>query len=133
VGKWLPRVTVMTTTRVKLKKLSPHFYKAMLDLDSTSATGLEPALAELVRIRASQLNGCFYCLDAHTKDARAGGETEQRLYLLSAWRDVAGLYTEKERAAAHFPDAELSQLICLIVTINAWTRIAISTRLLLVS
>ena len=143
----------MTTTRNKLKKHSPDFYKAMLDLDSASATGLEPALVELVRIRASQLNGCVYCLDMHTKDARDGGETEQRIYLLTAWRESRGVYTDKEqaalalteavtlvadghvpddvyeRAAAHFPDDELSQLIALIVTINAWTRIAISTRL----
>jgi AhpD family alkylhydroperoxidase len=143
----------MTTTRIKLKKLSPDFHKAMIALDGAAAAGLDPALAELVRIRASQLNGCAHCLDMHTKDARAGGEAEQRIYLLSAWRESPGLYTEKEqaalalteavtlvadghvpddvyeRAAAHFPDAELSQLIAQIITINAWNRIAISTRL----
>jgi AhpD family alkylhydroperoxidase len=153
MGKSLPRVGPMTTTRVKLKKLSPDFYKAMIALDSASAVGVDPPLAELVRIRASQLNGCAHCLDMHSKDARAGGETEQRLYVLSAWRESPGLYTEKEqaalalteavtlvadghvpddvyeRAAAHFPDAELSQLISLIVTINAWNRIAVTTRL----
>lgn len=143
----------MTMTRIKLKKLSPDFYKAMLTLDGAAAAGIEAPLAELVRIRASQLNGCAHCLDMHSKDARAGGETEQRIYVLSAWRESPGLYTEKEqaalalteavtllakdgvpddvyeRAAAHFPDAELSQLISLIVTINAWNRIAVSTRL----
>ncbi len=143
----------MTTTRIKLKKLSPDFYKAMIALDSAAAAGIDPPLAELVRIRASQLNGCAHCLDMHSKDARASGETEQRIYVLSAWRECPGLYTEKEqaalaltecvtllasdgvpddvyeRAAAHFPDAELSQLLSLIVTINAWNRIAVSTRL----
>lgn len=142
----------MTTTRVKLKKLSPDVYKALLALDEAAAAGLDAPLAELVRIRASQLNGCTYCLDTHTKDARAGGETEQRLYLLSAWRE-SGLFTEKEqaalalteavtllaetrvpddvyeRAAAHFTDAELSQLISQIIMINAWNRLGVTTGL----
>jgi AhpD family alkylhydroperoxidase len=142
----------MTTTRVKLKKLSPAVYQALLTLDEAAAAGLEAPLAELVRIRASQLNGCTYCLDMHTKDARAGGETEQRLYLLSSWRE-SGLFTEKEqaalalteavtllseshvpdevyeRAATHFPDAELSQLIGQIIMINAWNRLGVATGL----
>jgi len=143
----------MTTTRVRLAKLSPDFYKAMLALDDAAAAGLDKPLAELVRIRASQVNGCTYCINTHTKDARAAGETEQRLYLLSAWREAKRLYTDKEQAAlalteavtllteghvpdevyeqaaAHFPAAELSQLIGQIVMINAWNRVGVATRL----
>jgi len=143
----------MTTTRIRLSKLSPEVYKALLALDEAAAAGLDKPLAELVRVRASLLNGCTYCLDTHTKDARAGGETEQRLYLLSAWRESPRLYTEKEQAAlalteaitllsqehvpdavyeqaaVHFPDAELSQLISQIIMINAWNRLGVATRL----
>src|SRR5690606_41284316 len=80
-------------------------YQAMLGLGAAvSRGGLEPALLELVKIRASQINGCGYCLDMHTKDARANGETEQRLYLLSAWRD-ANVYSERERAALAWTEA----------------------------
>ncbi len=141
----------MTITRVKLKKHSPAVYQAMLALDEAAGAGLDKPLAELVRVRASQLNGCTYCLDTHTKDAREGGETEQRLYLVSAWRE-SGLFTEKEqaalalteavtllpsgvsdevyeRAAAHFPDGELSQLISQIIMINAWNRLGVTTGL----
>ena len=115
-------------------------------------SGLEPKLLELVKTRASQMNGCAYCIDMHTKDARAHGETEQRLFALSAWRE-APFYSEKERAALkwteaitdiqrghaaddvfeevrkHFADAELMSLTLAITTINAWNRIAIAFRL----
>jgi AhpD family alkylhydroperoxidase len=135
-----------------LQRLSPRFYKAMLALDSASAAGGDASLLELMRIRASQINGCAYCIDMHTKDARANGETEQRLYGLPAWRETP-FYTERERAALawteavtlvseshvgdevyeqaakHFTEEELAQLIGLIVTINAWNRIAITTRI----
>lgn len=143
----------MTTNRLRISKQSPEVYKALLALDEASAAGLDQPLAELVRIRASQLNGCTYCLDSHTKDARAGGDTEQRVYLLAAWREAPKLYTDKERAAfalteavtllpdgpvsdevydeaaRHFDDAELSQLISLIIMINAWNRLGVATRL----
>jgi AhpD family alkylhydroperoxidase len=112
--------------------------------------GIDPLLRELVRSRASQLNGCAYCIDMHAKDARAAGETEQRLYALPAWRETA-FFSEKERAAlaltesvtlvaqTHVPDAdfeqaaavfseaELGALISLIVAINAWNAIGVST------
>jgi AhpD family alkylhydroperoxidase len=112
---------------------------------------LEPALLELVRFRASQLNGCAYCLDMHSKDARAHGETEQRLYALSAWRETP-FYAERERAALawteavtlvadghvpdsvydevrkHFSDRELVDLTLAVVAINGWNRLAISFR-----
>ena len=124
----------------------------MLQLErSVRESGLEPKLLELVKTRASQMNGCAYCIDMHTKDARAHGETEQRLFALSAWRE-APFYTEKERAALkwteaitdiqrghapddvfeevrkHFADAELMSLTLAITTINAWNRIAIAFR-----
>lgn len=116
-----------------------------------SEAGVEPLLAELVKIRASQLNGCAYCLDMHTKDARAAGETEQRIYALPAWRE-APFYTARERAAlafaesvtlvagthvpdsdyeavaAEFSDQEIAALLTAIVTINAWNRIVAATR-----
>jgi AhpD family alkylhydroperoxidase len=138
--------------RMDLKSLAPGVYKAMLALDAAAGENLEAPLKELVRIRASQLNGCVYCIDMHTTDARIGGDSEQRLYGLSAWQE-APYYTERERAAfalteavtlisqthvpagvyalaaANFTDTELAQLISLIVTINAWNRIAVTTRL----
>lgn len=138
--------------RLNFKRLLPAAYRAMLALESyVHETGLEPALLELVKMRASQINGCAYCLDMHSKDARAGGETEQRLYLLNAWRE-APLYTERERAAlawteavtlvnethvpedvyqqarAHFSEEELINLTIAIVAINGWNRLEVSFR-----
>lgn len=113
--------------------------------------GIEPGLLELVKVRASQINGCAYCLHMHTGDARAKGESEERLYLLDAWRE-SPLYTDHERAALawteavtlvadsrvpdevyeearrHFSEAELVNLTVAVATINAWNRIAISFR-----
>jgi AhpD family alkylhydroperoxidase len=115
------------------------------------AAGIDPLLRELVRVRASQLNGCAYCVDMHTKDARAAGETEQRLYALPAWRETP-FYTNRERAALaltedvtlmardHVPEAayqaaaesltpaEIGALLALIITINAWNAIGVTTR-----
>jgi AhpD family alkylhydroperoxidase len=144
--------TTANTSRMSLKSLAPRTYKAMLALDAAAGEGLEAPLKELVRIRASQLNGCVYCIDMHTTDARKGGEDEQRLYAIPAWQQ-APYYTARERAAlaltdsvtlisqTHVPDdvyaraagefsePELAQLIGLIMTINAWNRLAISTRM----
>ncbi|GGC54424.1 alkyl hydroperoxide reductase AhpD [Siccirubricoccus deserti] len=115
------------------------------------SSGLEHSLIELVKTRASQINGCAFCIDMHTRDARKAGETEARLYLLNAWRE-APHYTPRERAALawtealtlvaathapdadyaalqpHFDEAEIVQLTMLIVTINAWNRLAIGFR-----
>jgi AhpD family alkylhydroperoxidase len=127
-------------------------YAAMQALESAvRGSGLDLTIFELVKTRASQINGCAFCIDMHTKDARANGETEQRLYALSAWRETP-FFTEKERAALalteavtlvaethvpdevveeaqqHFDEAELSQLVFAIVTINAWNRLAITAR-----
>ncbi|WP_027409995.1 carboxymuconolactone decarboxylase family protein [Anoxybacteroides tepidamans] len=137
--------------RFNYRTANPEAFQAMLKLEGfIKASGLDPKLYELIKIRASQINGCAFCLDMHTRDARAMGETEERLYLLSAWRE-APFYTEKERAAlelteavtriseqgvpqelyervrAHFDEKEFVTLIMAINTINAWNRIAIST------
>ena len=131
---------------------APAAMDAMVALETyVHNCGLEPSLIELVKIRASQINGCAYCIDMHTRDARAAGETEQRIYLLDAWHE-SPLYTERERAAlawtdaltriseTHAPDAdyqavrarfseeETVKLTLLIGTINAWNRIAIGFR-----
>lgn len=140
-----------TQVRLDFDALAPRFAAAMARLDGVAGVGLEPSLRELVRIHASTLNGCAYCIDMHTKDARAGGETEQRLYALPAWRET-DWFTPREQAAlalteavtvltdghvprdvfdaaaAQFEPEELAQLIALLVTINAWNRIGVTTR-----
>ena len=124
--------------------------QAMLGLGAVvRRSSLEPELLELVKVRASQINGCGYCIDMHTKDARANGETEQRLYLLSAWRET-GIYSDRERAAlawteavtrlenqevpdpvyelarAQFSEEELVALTLAVVQINGWNRLSIA-------
>lgn len=90
--------------RLNYARVSPDALKAMRELEKyLSASGLERPLSELVKIRASQINGCAYCLDMHTKDARKAGETEQRLYALSAWRETP-FFTERERAALEWTE-----------------------------
>ncbi|WP_149540962.1 carboxymuconolactone decarboxylase family protein [Siccirubricoccus phaeus] len=131
---------------------APQLMQAMLKLEQAVAnSGLERSLIELVKTRASQINGCAFCIDMHTRDARRHGETEERLYLLNAWHE-APHYTDRERAAlgwtealtlvaeTHAPDAayaallphfsteEIVKLSLLIATINAWNRLAIGFR-----
>lgn len=131
---------------------SPEAFGAMLSMEQqVQKSGLDHRLLELLKTRVSQINGCAYCLDMHTKDARAAGETEQRLYGLNAWRE-APYYTEKERAALawteavtevatshvpddiyapmgqHFTEKELVDLTLAIIAINGWNRLAISFR-----
>jgi AhpD family alkylhydroperoxidase len=138
--------------RLNYPKAAPGAYKAMNGLEDYLADcSLEPALKELVKMRASQINGCAYCIDMHSQDARAQGETEQRLYALSAWHETP-FFTERERAAllwtekltlisndhvpddvyeqvrSHFTDKELVDLTLAVATINAWNRLAISFR-----
>ncbi len=138
--------------RIDYAKASPEGSRAMSALEVyVRRSGLDHPLLELVKTRASQINGCAYCLDMHTKDARVGGETEQRLYTLSAWRETS-FFTERERAAlawteavtrvwehhvpdadyeaarAHFSEKELVDLTLAIVTINGWNRLAIAFR-----
>jgi AhpD family alkylhydroperoxidase len=139
--------------RLDYQKASPNAVKAMIGLDAAvHRSGLEPGLIELVKMRVSQINGCAYCLDMHSKDARARGETEQRLYGLDAWRETP-YYTDRERAALEwteavtlvsqthvpdeafelvkkqFSDEEIMNLTLAIVAINGWNRIAIGFRL----
>jgi AhpD family alkylhydroperoxidase len=137
--------------RLDFDALAPVFSAAMSRLDAVAGVGLDPRLRELVRLHASTINGCAYCVDMHSKDARAAGETEQRLYSLGAWRE-APWFTPAERAALalteavtvlhrdhvprtvveeaarHFEPEALAQLIALVVTINAWNRIGVTTR-----
>ena len=133
------------------KYLTSGLFRAMLNLSSEAEASLEPRLFELVKIRASQMNGCAYCLDMHTKDARLAGETEQRIYALNAWRETP-FFTDRERAAlewteavtrvgdthvpdeiyaraaAQFSEAELVALTFGVVVINGWNRLAVSFR-----
>ena len=138
--------------RVDYQKTFPSGLKAMLGLEaSLRHSGLEPLLHELVRMRASQLNGCAHCLDMHSKDARALGEDEQRLHVLAAWRE-APFYTPRERAAlawcealtllpqsgapddvyaeleAQFSADEIVALTFAVVAINGWNRLAVGLR-----
>lgn len=140
------------TQRLDYKNASPKGFAAMLALElHARASGLEHGLLELVKTRVSQLNGCAFCLDMHTKDARAAGESEQRLYLLPAWRE-APCYTERERAALawaeavtllkdqqvpddmyeqarrQFDEKALVDLTLAIVAINGWNRLSVSFR-----
>src|SRR6476661_5611200 len=91
--------TTETTRRINLNRVSPEVYEAMATLSNAAAKDLDPNLAELIKIRASQLNHCAFCLDMHTHDARKLGETEQRIYLLPAWEEAGERFTEQERAA----------------------------------
>lgn len=138
--------------RLNFKQVSPDAFKAMMGIEAyVHQCGLEHSLLELVKTRVSQINGCAHCLDMHTKDARALGESEQRLYLLSAWRE-APFYTGRERAALawaeavtridlgevadevydearrHFNEKELVDLTLAIVGINGWNRLNVPFR-----
>jgi AhpD family alkylhydroperoxidase len=138
--------------RMNFFQAAPDTIKALAALETqVQGSGLEKSLIELVKMRASQINGCAYCINMHSEDARKHGESEARLYLLNAWRE-APVYTDRERAAlawteavtlisethapddvyqevrAHFSEAETVNLTMLIATINAWNRLAISFR-----
>ncbi|WP_201364967.1 carboxymuconolactone decarboxylase family protein [Dictyobacter formicarum] len=140
------------TSRMNYGKAAPGAMRAMNGLEKYIADcGLESSLKELVRLRASQINGCAYCVDMHSLDARAGGESEQRLYALPVWHETP-FFSERERAAllwtekltlisidhvpdevyeqvrAQFSETELANLTLLVATINAWNRFAISFR-----
>jgi AhpD family alkylhydroperoxidase len=137
-------------SRINEAKIPPEAAKAMWELENyVRNCGLEPSLLELVKFRASQINGCAYCIDMHTKDARLEGETEQRLYLLNAWRE-ATIYSAPERAALawaeavtklengyvpdevyaqareHFDEHQLMKLTLAVVGINGWNRFNIA-------
>lgn len=138
--------------RMDMFKIEPDAYKAMRTLESYISQHLDKTLLELIKIRASQMNQCAFCLNMHTKDARKNGETEERIYALNAWRE-SPLYTQRERAVLafteavtliseehvpddvyddmkrHFNDEEIARILMAIITINGWNRIAIATRM----
>ncbi|SHG26988.1 carboxymuconolactone decarboxylase family protein [Dysgonomonas macrotermitis] len=143
----------METKRLNMYATAPELYKAMLSLENAlQQTSLTPIEKELIKIRASQINGCAFCLNMHTRDARKIGETEQRIYLLNAWHET-NLYTDTEKiilqlteeithiskggvSDATYREAEkilgtpkLAEVIMAVVVINAWNRIAIATTL----
>lgn len=140
--------------RINAQNLEPQAYKAMFGLETYLAnTDLSTTIKELIKIRVSQINSCAYCLDMHTKDALKYGETPQRIFVLSAWREATYLYTDEEqtvlamaeeitlihqngltdktyqKATEFFTENQIAQIIMAIVTINAWNRIAVSTHL----
>jgi AhpD family alkylhydroperoxidase len=140
----------MTQDRISLSKVARDAYRALAALDDV--VDFDPALRELVRLRASQLNGCTYCIDAHARDARAAGEDERRLWALTAWRETP-FFSERERAALalteamtmlpqggvpddvyaaaaeQFDEHELGQLMFAIIAINAWNRVGVGTKM----
>jgi AhpD family alkylhydroperoxidase len=154
-------VAVMTQTleptnsveRIQLYKVSPELYDAMMTLSTVAGKDVDPTIRELIKIRASQLNHCAFCLDMHTRDARKQGVSEQKLDVLAAWEEAGDLFTERERAAlalteamtalgnghvsdqvygraaAVFSERELGQVIALAATINTWNRLNVATRL----
>lgn len=138
--------------RFSFPDIAPELFNAHLSLEKRMrASGIDPTLYELIKIRASQINGCAYCIDMHTKDARAAGETEDRIALVAAWRE-APYYTERERAAlalteavtlvadTHVPDDvwdaaarvfapdDLAKVVMAVVVINGWNRMMITSR-----
>ena len=140
------------TKRINYQEKAPKALKAMLELEKyVAGSGLERSLYELIKLRASQINGCAYCIDMHSKDLRKAGETEQRIYSLVAWKETP-FYTERERAALawtealtlisdnevsdelytsvreHFDEGELVSLTMGIIAINGWNRLAIGFR-----
>ena len=143
-------LTTQPQTRISLAELAPDSYKAMIRLDNSIT--LERTLRDLVYLRASQINGCAYCVDSHSRDLRKAGETERRVYAVAAWRE-SPFFTDRERAAfavceaitllpdeglppriyeaarEHFDDEELAQLIFACIVINAWNRVAVPTHM----
>lgn len=140
------------SSRARYAKAAPGVYRAMLGLEEyVNTSGLEPVLLDLVRLRASQLNGCAFCLDMHAKDLRAAGESEQRVYMLDAWRE-SSLYSDRERTAlawaeavtllpgrevsdaayeqarGQFSEEELANLTLAVVAINGWNRLNMAFR-----
>ena len=143
-----------TTTRIDVEQAAPDLYRAMLRLDAAvGESALDPQLQELLKFRVAQMNGCAYCMDMHSRDAVAGGERPERLYVVAGWREAGDLFDDRERAALafaeeiteiadhgvsdevyeavaeHFSEAEIAALIFLGMTINAWTRLGVTAKL----
>ncbi|MEO8855109.1 MAG: carboxymuconolactone decarboxylase family protein [Ginsengibacter sp.] len=138
-------------TRFLMGKVQPDAYKALLELDKYVArTGIDKLQREMIKIRASQINGCAYCVNSHTRNARKLGETEQRIYLMSVWKESPNIFNEEDqcllamteeitlihqhglsedlynKAIALFGEEKTAQIIMAIITINAWNRIGVS-------
>lgn len=137
--------------RLDLAKTAPKVFRALIGFDTAAREGLDPALVELIQIRASHLNHCAYCLHLHTNDARRAGESEDRLHMVPVWREARHFFTHRERAALAlteavtlvadggvpddvyaraaevFDDRELAHVLALILTINTWNRVALAT------
>ncbi|SFP64740.1 alkylhydroperoxidase AhpD family core domain-containing protein [Pseudarcicella hirudinis] len=145
--------TALKMERIKINQVEPEAYKAMIAFDKyLGTTGLNPLHKELIKIRSSQLNGCAYCIDMHTRDARSLGETEQRIYALSAWRDTPFFSVEERAILALTEEVTLitqkvsdetyaeavrvlgekyvAQVIMAIIIINSWNRIGVATHLM---
>lgn len=143
-----------TTQRIDVEQAAPDLYRAMLRLDGAVAkSGLDARFQDLLKFRVAQMNGCAYCMDMHGRDAVAGGERPERLYVVAGWREAGALFDERERAALafveeiteiadqgvsdavydtvseHFSEAEVAALIFLAMTINAWTRLGVAAKL----
>ncbi|HEY7009332.1 MAG TPA: carboxymuconolactone decarboxylase family protein [Jatrophihabitantaceae bacterium] len=148
----MPQDTVVPSVRIAVEKLSPEASRALNALDKVvRKTAIEPGLLDLIRLRVSQINGCAYCVDAHSRDALAAGETERRVFAIPVWHDTP-FFTPRERAALelaeamtrladnpvtddvvaraadHFPPSELSELMWVITVINAWNRLGATAR-----
>jgi AhpD family alkylhydroperoxidase len=143
--------TTTSTPRLDFARSAQKAFRALVGFDAAARAGLDPALVELVQIRASHLNHCAYCLHMHTSDARRAGESEERLHMVAVWREARHFFTEREQAAlalteavtlvagqgvpddvyaeaaAHFDEEELSQVLALILAINTWNRVALAT------
>ncbi|MFE4545945.1 carboxymuconolactone decarboxylase family protein [Streptomyces sp. NPDC056785] len=137
--------------RLDLAKTAPKVFRALIGFDTAAREGIDPALVELIQIRASHLNHCAYCLHLHTNDARRAGESEDRLHMVPVWREARHFFTDRERAALAlteavtlvadggvpddvyaraaevFDDRELAHVLALILTINTWNRVALAT------
>ncbi|WP_405474354.1 carboxymuconolactone decarboxylase family protein [Streptomyces canus] len=142
---------VTGTARLNFAKAAPKVFRALIGFDAAAREGLDPTLVELIQIRASHLNHCAYCLHMHTNDARKAGDTEDRLHMVPVWREARHFFTEKEQAAlalteavtlvadggvpdtvyaeaaACFDEQELAHVLSLILAINTWNRVALST------
>ena len=140
--------------RININSAEPEALNAMMALETYLAqTSIPKTVKELIKIRSSQINGCAYCIDMHTKDAVKHGETSQRIFLLNAWRETNGIFTEEEKSALaiteevtlihqnglkdetyqnaiqFFSENQIAQIVMAVVTINAWNRIALSSHL----
>ncbi|MFI9174919.1 carboxymuconolactone decarboxylase family protein [Streptomyces lincolnensis] len=142
---------VARRNRLDFVRSAPKVFRAVVGFDAAACEGLDPALVELIQIRASHLNHCAYCLHMHTNDARKAGENEDRLHMVPVWREARHFFTEREQAAlalteavtlvagngvpdevyagaaAHFDEEELAHVIAVILTINTWNRMALAT------